>query len=318
MKEYSGFIELELPQGDEFHKYADLKLNSARHSILHVCLSANAEKVYLPVYLCESVKVILTRYEFEVVEYNLYENLKPEVTPNELGEKDFLIYPNYFGLNETLVSQVCETYKNVIVDNTQAFYAKPAKDQHFCYSPRKFFGVADGGYLYTPFAEGPYYKQAISYKNYEHLLGRIDTSANDVYKISLVAEEAISKQDILQMSKLTHRILCSIDYQKIAKTRQKNFQTLSMELNTLNQFSFALNDQVPMVYPLWIKNNSNKIRKKLINNKVYIPQWWKYTLKNMTSNSFEKDLSMNLLPLPIDQRYDENDMKFIIRTILEN
>ena len=39
--------------------------------------------------------------------------------------------------------------KNLIIDNAQAFFAKPLLGIDTFYSPRKFVGVSDGGILAT-------------------------------------------------------------------------------------------------------------------------------------------------------------------------
>ena len=60
-----------------------------------------------------------------------------------------------------------------------------------------------------------------------------------------------------------------------------------------------------------------KSNPKLIENKIYIPQWWKYILSMGVSNNFERKLSKYLLPLPIDQRYNDIDMEFIANIIIK-
>ena len=70
-----------------------------------------------------------------------------------------------------------------------------------------------------------------------------------------------------------------------------------------------------MVYPFLIKNEN--LREKLLKNKIYIPHWWKEVIKNVDKNSYENYLSNNLIPLPIDHRYDRKDLDFIISNILK-
>lgn len=70
------------------------------------------------------------------------------------------------------------------------------------------------------------------------------------------------------------------------------------------------------MYPFLIKDGV-AIRKHLIAKKIYIPCIWPNVLKEVTSNTWEYKLAADVLPLPIDQRYDEDDMRYIIRTIGE-
>ena len=71
-----------------------------------------------------------------------------------------------------------------------------------------------------------------------------------------------------------------------------------------------------MVYPLLVEDD--QLRHVLIENKIYISQWWKWVLSNNNSNDFEKKLSKYLLPLPIDQRYDLKDMEMVAAIIIDN
>jgi len=74
----------------------------------------------------------------------------------------------------------------------------------------------------------------------------------------------------------------------------------------------ALDDD-PMIYPLLFKNSG--LRERLIENKIYIPQWWKEVIKNTARDSIESYLSQNLIPLPIDHRFNRNSLDFIANLI---
>ena len=87
------------------------------------------------------------------------------------------------------------------------------------------------------------------------------------------------------------------------------------KLGKINEMKIEISkEMVPMVYPLLI--NKINLREKLLKKKIYIPQWWKEVIKNVDKNSYENYLSNNLLPLPIDHRYNKKDLDFIIRQII--
>ena len=71
------------------------------------------------------------------------------------------------------------------------------------------------------------------------------------------------------------------------------------------------------MYPLYIDNGHN-IRKKLIEKKIYIPTLWPDTYDYCNSDDLEYDMAKNILPLPVDQRYGEAEMKMIIDEIQNN
>lgn len=209
-----------------------------------------------------------------------------------------------------------ETFQNLIIDNTQGFFCDPIKGAYNVYSCRKFFGVSDGAYLIKDGIGNYSFKRDKSSYRASFLLTAIETGSNISYKSFISSEEELSSSEILEMSSLTRSILGSIDYQTIKDRRVKNFKYLSNKLDKYNDIKPTLKDDtVPMVYPFVYKDG--KLRQYLLNNKIYISQWWKYCINNKYSTEVEKIFSKFLLPLPIDQRYDTNVMD-IVAALIDN
>ena len=59
------------------------------------------------------------------------------------------------------------------------------------------------------------------------------------------------------------------------------------------------------------------LRKKLINSKIYIPTLWPDVLELCEKDSIEYNYAQNILPIPIDQRYNDKDMDYIISKIFD-
>ena len=70
-----------------------------------------------------------------------------------------------------------------------------------------------------------------------------------------------------------------------------------------------------MVYP-FLSDDIN-LRKKLIDNKVYVASYWPNVQSWCNAESLENTLSQLLLPLPIDQRYSIDEMNFIVSVLKE-
>ena len=201
------------------------------------------------------------------------------------------------------------------MDNTQAFYAKPISGIDTFYTCRKFFGVADGAYLYTDTEIGIELTQDVSYERMSHLLKRIDLSAEEGYEDFHKNDEELGKQPIMRMSKLTERLMQSIDYEAAAKKRRENYMMLHEALGRENNLELPLEgDAVPMVYPYL--TNKKGLRDMLIYNKIFVARYWPNVIEWTNKDSTEYILTNNLQPLPIDQRYNEEDMNRIIHTIL--
>ncbi len=219
-------------------------------------------------------------------------------------------------MKQRYVEQLAEKIgSRLIVDNTQAFYAQPLEDIDTFYTCRKFFGVPDGAYLYTDTKIGIELSQDVSYERMSHLLKRIDLSAEEGYEDFHKNDEALSKQPIMRMSKLTERLMHSIDYEAAAKKRRENYMMLHEALGRENNLELPLEgDAVPMVYPYLI--NKKGLRDMLLYNKIFVARYWPNVLEWTKSDSIDYRLSNYLLPLPVDQRYNQTDMYRIINTIL--
>ena len=77
-----------------------------------------------------------------------------------------------------------------------------------------------------------------------------------------------------------------------------------------------LYEEVPMIYPFETEQGQN-LRKKLIANKVFVAKYWPNVDEWAGEEAMETWIANHILPLPIDQRYDEEDMKRIVDLIKE-
>jgi hypothetical protein len=116
------------------------------------------------------------------------------------------------------------------------------------------------------------------------------------------------------MSKLTKALLCNIDYEFVKKKRIENFLVLHGPLQAHNGTKIFLDDKsVPMIYPF--RTGNVAFRKKLIEHKIYIATYWPNIFNWSNENMLEYSLAKQIMPLPIDQRYDGNMLLKIIKLI---
>src|SRR5258708_38630843 len=146
IKYIGGYFELEIKKREEFHKNA-ISLNSGRSCLDYLLSEKNYKKIYLPYYSCKSLLDIIKKQKLKYEFYSIYSSLMP-ILNKKLAADEVLLFINYFGLLNKYVTKEVAKYTNVIIDNSQAFYARPLDGVDTFYSPRKFFGVSDGGYLY--------------------------------------------------------------------------------------------------------------------------------------------------------------------------
>jgi len=314
MKSLGGYFELELSSGKEYHDGA-VSFNNARNAFEYILLAKGYKKVYLPYYTCDVMLQPIIKQGLEYEFYHLDPYLYPEIDKGGIHEDAVLVYNNYFGLCDKNVRVVSERYGNLMIDNAQAFYSQPLSEIDTIYSPRKFFGVPDGGYLYTGKKPDTVIERDRSAERTGHLLKRIDSSAEEGYQTFINNEKSLSFSGIKAMSLLTQRLLQSINYQRCANIRRENFSFLHKELSALNHFPVDLAvNSVPMIYPLLTEWNG--LRDFLIEHKIYVATYWKSVSRYVDPGSWESRLVNNLIPLPIDQRYDETDMRTIVKAVL--
>jgi hypothetical protein len=312
MNEIGGYFELELNNTGEYHADA-LDLNTGRNALEYILRARGYKKVYLPYYSCsallEPIKKLNLLWEF----YLINKNLEPKLGKKP-GNKEAVLYINYFGIKQQVVRRLKARFDNLIVDNSQAFYAESIEGIDTFYSARKFFGVPDGAYLYTNKQldiDLPYDQ---SHQRMVHLLKRRDRNARSAYKTFLANEKELCNQPIKKMSKLTRALLRNIDYEKIKSVRERNFLFYHNRFRGINRLLIDIKTlNSPMVYPLLLHKKG--IREWLIKNKIYIATYWNEIVSNVNEHWFEKELIDYLLPLPVDQRYGPDELTIVIEKI---
>ena len=306
MDAIGGYFSLELPQREEYHKHA-IRLNTGRNCFEYILRVRGYKKVYVPYYTCEAVMEPVNKlgilYEFYHIDIHF------EIRDRfALKEGEALLYTNYFGLKQRYVELLAEKVgSRLIVDNTQAFYAKPLPGIDTFYTCRKFFGVADGAYLYCEKELDEEIEQDYSYDRVAHLVKRIDLSAEEGFKDFRRVDDGLDNQPIRKMSKLTQRMMRSIDYEAAARRRRANFQMLHKVLGKDNNLELHLeNDAVPMVYPYFVPIRG--LREKLIKNEIFVARYWPNVLDWAKPDDIDYLLAFQMQPLPIDQRYGEEEI----------
>ncbi|MCI9560847.1 hypothetical protein D3Z55_22495 [Clostridiaceae bacterium] len=317
MKEYGGFIQLELPKQKEYFDTVEekdiLRLNCGRSTFYCAAKDAKIKKIYMPYLNCLDSPTPFLDLGIQVEYYYLEEDLTPKDV--FLKENEAILWVNYYGnASENIKQKVLNQYKTLIIDNCHAFFSPPIKNVYNCYSTRKFFGVADGAYLIKDNLEKIELSESNSADATLFLLKTIELGTNAVYQENLKNEVRVAKT-VSKMSPLTRRILSSINYETVREIRYRNLLMLHKNLNDINEFKVNLESKTHMYYPLLVSQES--LRSRLVANKIYTPTWWKHVPEQCHYRKLETKLSNYMLMIPIDQRYDENDM-IDIATIIRN
>ena len=314
MKEIGGYFEFEQLIDNEYYKEL-LKLNTGRNALIYLMKAKEIKKIYIPNYLCESVYEILEKYNYKYELYQIKEDFLPDFN-KELLDNEYLYIVNHYGqLSNNVIIKLKERYKNIILDNTHAFFQKPIESVDTIYNCRKWFGVPDGAYLSTNFNLKEKLKKDFSKDRMKHLLGRYEEDASNYYNYFKENDIKFQEEPLKKMSDLTQDLMGAIDYKRVKKIRKLNYEYLDKKLKDINKLKLNT-PKVPFCYPLYLENiDVESLKKKLAEQKIYIPTLWPNVIKENPAESIEYKYTKNILPIPCDQRYGIKDMEFIIKTI---
>jgi hypothetical protein len=316
MDSIGGYFELELKNlGFVFHDNA-IAVNSGRNALEYILLLKKYKKLYLPYYTCDvtlqPIKKLNLNYEFYYLDNDFLPILK------KIKDNEALLFVNYFGLMNNNIKYLKYKYKNLIIDNAQAFYSNPVDEVLTFYSPRKFFGLPDGGFVYSNTKRKLILEIDKSSNRISHLINRIEDGAEAGYKFFQQNDNKLNNLPLRRMSKLTDKLLRNIDFEAVRRKRNENFEILHIKLKNDNELTPIIEKTIvngPMVYPFLAKGNV-KLRDKLISEKIFVPKYWPNVIKWLGDKKYwENYLFENLIALPIDQRYYYKEMNKILKII---
>lgn len=313
MKEIGGYLELDRQCGSIFHDNA-IALNCGRAALEYIIRAKKIKKLYIPYFCCDSVVQPCRRCGIEYEYYHINFEFKP-VFEKSLGDGEWLYNVNYYGqLDNGTLHEFKERFGNIIIDNAQAFFQYPLDGVDTLYTCRKFFGVSDGAFLYTDrILDG--LEQDESFERIHYVLGRLERNASEFYHEAVANNKLFAGEPIKRMSRLTDNLLRTIDYDSVSRIRKNNFRYIDERLGEKNKLKLSVPEGAFM-YPLYIDDGA-EIRKKLQGKKIYIPTLWPSVFDVCNETDAEYDMAKNILPLPIDQRYDREEMDFMVMELLK-
>ena len=315
-----GYFELDLPQGaGELYPTA-LKYQSARAAFTALLQHARPREIWMPWYNCDTMLEAPEIAGIAVRRYGLDSDLYPNGL-DAFAPVDCLLYVNYFGVCARQVDRVLRNFphQRVIIDHSQAFYAPPPDCLGTLYSPRKFFGVPDGGYLVTRLEiHPPKERDTQSFERLQPLAIRLSEGPEAGYAGIQKARLSLKRQPPKVMSALTVAMLQHIDYSAALKQRNKNFTKLHAALKSKNRFPIPAHaPDGPMCYPFF--GETSNLHDWLIQHRVFVGHYWPGVRGPLDrEDDLERRLAQDCVPLPCDQRYGSTEMDRIIGLVDRN
>jgi len=316
--EIGGYLGLESLTNSPY--YPDLvALNLGRTALTYLLEALKVKTLFVPYFLCDSVTDKCVQAGIHLSYYHVSENLNPLLdellVDGALPKDTYLLLVNHYGqLTDDKISNFKDKYNRIIVDNTHSFFQKPLENVPTFYSCRKFLGVSDGAYLYSDVALPAVDTRDISKDRMSHILGRFEGNASEYYNAMLQNAETFADEPVKTMSLLTSNILGAIDYDNVRTSRNANYRTLDASLGAYNTLSF-IDPDGPLAYPFF-HPEAMTIRKSLASIGIYVPTYWSNVIESMDEDSVEYQYAANILALPVDQRYGDDEMNAIADAVI--
>ena len=101
----------------------------------------------------------------------------------------------------------------------------------------------------------------------------------------------------------------------IKAKREENYHLLTELLPSESIFNQVI-PEGPFAYPYYHEDGL-ALRKWLAGRKIFVPTYWRNIIDHFDEDTMEYDWAANVLPLPCDQRYGEEEMRYIADSIRE-
>lgn len=293
----------------------------------------------LPSFTCNTVFEPFLEAGYEIYYYPVDYNLvtTSETILKTVVEKDasVVLFHRYFGF-ETLDDQVdklCNTLRQLgkysIEDCTQCLYSDIDRaDSDFTVgSIRKWTGVPDGGFAvcrngyflnkpHKPDVRLENAKIEASYAKYHFLYEHVGDKA-DILEMYRFAEDILNQQsDIYAISKTSMIVQSNLDVLDLQIKRKSNYKQLSalLEGPITQILKIKKGNEVPLYFPILVEDRAS-LQRHLVQNAIYAPVVWPKDEYQPQQCNGAENAYKHLLCIPIDQRYNADDMNRIVDVI---
>lgn len=304
-----------------------------------------ADKIILmPSYCCDSMYNPFLIYGWKVEYYSLNDNLSPNIDDLESKLKKKIVSAvllmDFFGkvnINQSINFINAYSKKILIIEDIthKIFDIIPNNKVHFYVgSIRKWLGIIDGAFVLSyhdtclplplvPFMETPFImlrKEALDFK--AHYLHTSNQDSKKNYRRLFKEAENYIDSDVnyYGISEQSKNILLNLDVKEIILYRKENYNFLHSLLKDNKNLNFlkyieAKTDFVPFSLPILVSNR-DAVQAKLAQKGIYAPLLWPLNDKmRVCKTSYY--LEINMLSLPVDQRYDFGDIEYMAKIINE-
>lgn len=351
MREYgSEHPAVLLPDGyfKSFEKYGHCTwLRSGREALHLVALNLNAEKdlpvVLMPAYCCHSMVDPFEKAGWKMVYYRLNEDLTADLDYLSRllveAQPKAVLTMNFYGSAYTkeAVAVIKSGYPEckVIEDFSHCtFCLSDIYDEQvdfYVTSIRKSVGVCDGSVIIS---KAPLDESVVEDNETEFMTARRDCQklkaeyayTQDAAQKNIFFPELRRQEGELDIFAGVHRIsktgkemLAVLNGESIRYARQKNMahilDLLKGKVESVPGIERCL-DGAPFSLPILVKNRDD-VQQKLAKRGVYAPVLWPICDEARAVCAVSARMADEMLSIPMDQRYNWDDIKDIAKIVLE-
>ncbi|RPH30291.1 MAG: hypothetical protein EHM93_16150 [Bacteroidales bacterium] len=305
-------------------------------------IDLKGNNILFPSYSCNSMVEPFSKRGWNIIYYSLNDDLsvkKEEIFSlcKRFNPKAILLM-NFFGVapTEEIAYHIKKKFEciYIIEDFTHVLFSERVLlnkyVDFFVASIRKWVGLADGAIILSNLRinnfDNKENSKFINLRNEAQSLKFKYTTTKEIklkdcyLELLKKAELVIDRYDnIYTISKSSLETLNSLDVNGIILIRKENFQHLYEGIKQIKGIKFQLeidNKQIccPFSLPILV-NNRDKIQNEFAGKGLYAPVIW--PINNMARNvcHVSTNMSDSMLSIPIDQRYDYEDIEDIIKIV---
>ncbi len=343
-----------LPDGyfDTFGEYRRevLFLRSGREALLLAALTCkdlsagiDTATILFPAYCCWSMSAPFEKAGWRVVYYRLNEDLTVDtdflIQLLEQNKPQAVLTMNFFGSAPTdKAVEIVKSYNDkvvVIEDFSHCTfslkYIHNPKVDIYISSIRKSIGVCDGSVIlsHIPLKKELIQREVKDFAEIRYAAqvekGRYRWNNNQMKKREFLngireGEEIINRFDAVRpISERAKQMLRLVNGQEIAYARRENMrhlmQLLYGKVRMVPKLERCLKN-APFSLPILVENR-DEVQGLLAKDGVYAPVLWPISEEAKKVCVISKMMGEEMLSIPIDQRYDWDDMELIAERILK-
>lgn len=282
---------------------------------------------YLPLYTCETVVAPFEKNGFDILYYDVGEDMVPIFDDDDLDKSDVVLVCGYFGFvryDKDKIKDSKSFGKIILEDATHSVFSKGGMSKDADYiagSLRKWVNVDSGGFAIK--RSGEFEARPVDFSD-KHLklrsnidkFGTIDPERAREYfwKAEFLLREIFSSQ---KSDKNSIDVIKHLDIDNIIQKRRDNYQYLYEKIdNGYVELIFELDEGDVPSHMTVLSEHRDELSEYLLENNIQPKIFWPiHNTKAELKGSEAINIYNKVISIPCDQRYGEKEMTYVADVI---